>query len=111
MQPSGLGQGLLGQAPGFADFSQPVWAIESRSWNNTRTGLIIKPQKGTRAETVAYWVADDVRYYLAGDAPVDQHLADQLLLPMALAGGGEFVTTAPTPHTLTNIAVIEKNNY
>ncbi|HEY5603326.1 MAG TPA: RNA 3'-terminal phosphate cyclase [Gammaproteobacteria bacterium] len=65
-------------------------------------------QKGVKAETVANRVADDVRYYLAGDAPVDQHLADQLVLPMALAGGGEFVTTSPTLHTLTNIAVIEK---
>ena len=65
-------------------------------------------QKGIRAETVANRVVDEVQYYLSTDAPVDKHLADQLLLPMALAGGGDFVTTTPTQHTLTNIAVIEK---
>ena len=65
-------------------------------------------QKGIRAETVANRVVDEVQYYLSSDAPVDKHLADQLLLPMALADGGEFITTTPTQHTLTNIAVIEK---
>ncbi|MBI5851813.1 MAG: RNA 3'-terminal phosphate cyclase, partial [Planctomycetes bacterium] len=35
------------------------------------------------------------------------HLADQLLLPMALAGGGSFRTTRPTTHTTTNARVIE----
>ena len=65
-------------------------------------------QKGIRAETVANRVADEVLQYLSSGVPVDKHLADQLLLPMALAGGGEFVTSTPTQHTLTNIAVIEK---
>jgi RNA 3'-terminal phosphate cyclase (ATP) len=65
-------------------------------------------QQGIRAETVANSVVDEVQYYLSNDAPVDKHLADQLLLPIALADGGEFVTTTPTQHTLTNIAVIEK---
>ena len=31
---------------------------------------------------------------------------DQLLILMALAGGGSFRTTAPTPHSLTNAEVI-----
>ena len=65
-------------------------------------------QKGIRAETVANSVADEVSYFLSSGVPVDKHLADQLLLPMALAGSGEFVTTKPTKHTMTNIAVIEK---
>jgi len=37
---------------------------------------------------------------------VGVHLADQLLLPMALAGGGSFTTLEPSRHTLTNIEVI-----
>jgi RNA 3'-terminal phosphate cyclase (ATP) len=36
------------------------------------------------------------------------HLADQLLVPMALAGGGSFRTLSPTAHTLTNAAVIHR---
>ena len=44
--------------------------------------------------------------YINGTAPVGMHLADQLLLPMLLLGGGEFITEAPTKHTVTNIDVI-----
>lgn len=44
--------------------------------------------------------------YLNGTAPVGEHLADQLLLPLVLLHGGEFITEAPTKHTVTNIDVI-----
>jgi len=63
--------------------------------------------KGRPAETVAEDVATTVADYLAGTAAVDAHLADQLLLPMALAGGGRFTTSQPTDHTLTNVDIIE----
>ena len=65
-------------------------------------------ERNLTAEAVAACVVDAVRDYLAADAPVGPYLADQLLLPLALAGGGAFVTSAPTQHTATNIAVIEK---
>lgn len=45
---------------------------------------------------------------LTADSLVDEHLADQLLLPMALAGGGSFRTGALSLHTQTNIAVIQQ---
>jgi len=51
---------------------------------------------------------DEARDYLASGAPVGPHLADQLLLPMAMAGGGSFRTVAPTRHALTNIEVLKK---
>lgn len=41
-------------------------------------------------------------------APALVHLADQLLLPMTLAGGGVFHTLSITDHTRTNIALIER---
>ncbi|EDN67699.1 RNA 3'-terminal phosphate cyclase [Beggiatoa sp. PS] len=44
--------------------------------------------------------------YLTADVPVSEYLADQLLLPLALAGKGEFITLTPSLHTLTNIEVI-----
>jgi RNA 3'-terminal phosphate cyclase (ATP) len=65
-------------------------------------------EKGIRAEAVAERVANEARRYLAGTAPVGEHLADQLLLPMALAGGGEFLATAATPHLRSNAAVVER---
>lgn len=60
------------------------------------------------AELVATNLAHEVRAYLAACVPVGPHLADQLLLPMALAGSGSFLTQRPTEHTRTNIEVIEK---
>ena len=46
--------------------------------------------------------------YLEAGAPVGEHLADQLLIPLALAGGGSYTTVTPTPHTTTNIEVVKK---
>jgi RNA 3'-terminal phosphate cyclase (ATP) len=62
---------------------------------------------GVRAEAVAHRLAGEVRGYLQSEAPVGEHLADQLLIPCALAGGGAFRTTEPSLHTRTNAEVIE----
>ncbi len=61
-----------------------------------------------RAERVAGAVARDARAWLEADVPVCPHLADQLLLPMALAGRGRFRTMEPTQHTRTNIWTIQQ---
>jgi RNA 3'-terminal phosphate cyclase (ATP) len=63
-------------------------------------------QRGVRAEDVAARVVREAREYLATDAPVCRHLADQVLLPMAMAGAGSFRTLSPSEHTLTNREVI-----
>jgi RNA 3'-terminal phosphate cyclase (ATP) len=63
-------------------------------------------EKAVRAETVAKHVLDDVREYLISGAAVGEHLADQLMLPMALAGGGGFTTTRLSQHSVTNASVI-----
>ncbi len=65
-------------------------------------------ERGVTAENVAKRTANEARSYLVSDAPVGEHLADQLLLPMSLAGKGMFRTLRPTRHTMTNIEVIEK---
>ena len=65
-------------------------------------------ERGMSAEAVAGHTVGEVRRHLSANVPVGPHLADQLLLPLALAGAGSFVTSAPTEHTRTNIAVIEK---
>lgn len=64
-------------------------------------------EKGTKAEAVADKVVKEVRRYITSGVPVEEHLSDQVLLPMALAGEGEYVTTTPSRHTLTNIDVIK----
>jgi RNA 3'-terminal phosphate cyclase (ATP) len=65
-------------------------------------------ERGVPAEKVAQGVVQEIKNYLSVDAPVGKYLADQLLLPVAIAGRGSFTTLPPTTHTLTNINVIRK---
>lgn len=65
-------------------------------------------QKAVAAEEVAKQLLKQVRAFLASGAAVGEHLADQLLLPMALAGGGSFTASHISQHTLTNASVIER---
>jgi RNA 3'-terminal phosphate cyclase (ATP) len=65
-------------------------------------------ERGLPAEAVAERAVKETRRYLATGAPVGEHLADQLLVPLALAGGGSFVTGPLSSHATTNIAVIER---
>jgi RNA 3'-terminal phosphate cyclase (ATP) len=62
-----------------------------------------------RAEHVAEEACDEMDAYLRTEAALDKHLADQLIIPMALAAGRSVFTTCEvTEHLLTNIAVVEK---
>lgn len=71
-------------------------------------------QHGVKAEAIGKQVAQQVQDYLSvrdasGVAPaVGEHLADQLLLPMALFKGGVFTTTDITQHTRTNTDIIKR---
>jgi RNA 3'-terminal phosphate cyclase (ATP) len=62
---------------------------------------------GLPAETVASRLVESVGKFLDAGAPVGEHLADQLLLPMALAGGGSFFTAPLSSHARTNIEVLK----
>ncbi len=63
-------------------------------------------ERGLRAESVAGEVVRQAQRYLAAGVPVGPCLADQLLLPLALAGGGAYRTLEPTLHTRTQIELI-----
>jgi len=65
-------------------------------------------EHGTSSEKVGRRAAKMMNDFIGNGAAVGRHLADQLLLPMALAGGGRFTTMPPDRHVVTNIAVIEK---
>ncbi|HEV2882435.1 MAG TPA: RNA 3'-terminal phosphate cyclase [Pyrinomonadaceae bacterium] len=78
--------------------------IESEHLTEVFTGI---GERGVRAETVAERASAEARAYLDTDAPVGEHLADQLLIPYALAGGGSYTTGQPSLHTTTNIEVIK----
>jgi RNA 3'-terminal phosphate cyclase (ATP) len=63
-------------------------------------------EKAVRAETVAKKTMQEARDYIATGAAVGEHLADQLMVPFALAGGGRFTTSRVSQHALTNADVI-----
>lgn len=77
--------------------------VESEALTEVFTGF---GMKGVRAEKVAEETVRSVEEYISSGAPVGGRLADQLLIPMALAGGGSFRTVPLTLHTKTNIEVI-----
>jgi RNA 3'-terminal phosphate cyclase (ATP) len=63
---------------------------------------------GKRAEQVADEACLWMERFLSGTGTVDEHLADQLLLPLAFAGGeSRFRTAQVTEHLRSNAAVVE----
>jgi len=75
-------------------------------------------RRGVSSEQVAKSMVKDATAYLNHDAPVGEHLADQLLLPLALSAcepadtpvrrGGSFRTGPLSLHTTTHIDIIER---
>ena len=65
-------------------------------------------RQGVSAEAVAASAAIEALDYLAAPHASGPHLADQLLLPLALGAGGRFTTGPLTDHTQTNIATIQR---
>jgi RNA 3'-terminal phosphate cyclase (ATP) len=63
-------------------------------------------ERGVRAEAVGHKAAKQAKRFINSGAAVEEHLADQLLLPMAISGGGSFTTTPLSSHSMTNIDVI-----
>ena len=68
-------------------------------------------EKTVSAEQVARRLLQEVRDYQAQQAPVGPHLADQLMIPLALAAlqgrMGRYWATELTEHTRTNARTIE----
>jgi len=63
---------------------------------------------GVAAEAVADKAVQEMRHYLAAGVPVGEHLADQLILPLALAGSGAFATLPLSRHATTQIELIPR---
>lgn len=69
-------------------------------------------RQGTSAEKVAKEAVKEAQAYLDSTAPVGQHLADQLLLPLGISAsqgfGGSFRTLELTQHSITHIEVLQQ---
>jgi RNA 3'-terminal phosphate cyclase (ATP) len=65
-------------------------------------------EKNLSAERVAERACAELATYLRSAAPVGEHLADQLLIPMAMAGRGAFITCTVSDHTRSNMQIVER---
>ncbi|WP_371764229.1 RNA 3'-terminal phosphate cyclase [Massilia sp.] len=63
--------------------------------------------KSVTSEQVARQAVQRARRYLMSRAAFDEYLADQMMLPLALAGGGCFTLDEVSMHARTNAQVIE----
>ena len=77
--------------------------LECRS-RNSLAGFSSLGARGKRAEAVGEEAADELIHYYRSGAALDRHLADQIVLYLALAGhDSAFTTEAVTNHLLTNL--------
>jgi len=65
-------------------------------------------EHSVRAERVAERACRAMGEYLRASAPVGEHLADQLLIPLAMAGGGSFRALTLSDHARTNMQVVQQ---
>lgn len=90
-----------------------LWAIFSKNpdeidFNNPiRIGSDTLGERGKKSEQVGKEAAEGLLTEINSKAPVDKHLADNLVPFIALAGG-QIKVSAITSHTLTNIYVCEQ---
>jgi RNA 3'-terminal phosphate cyclase (ATP) len=82
-----------------------LWA----EFENSVAGFTALGERGKPAERVATEAVQDLLDYLHSGAALDQHLADQLVLPLALASGAsQFSTQRVTDHLLTNASLVNQ---
>jgi RNA 3'-terminal phosphate cyclase (ATP) len=64
-------------------------------------------QMGRTAENLGSSAARGILRYLQSQVPVGPHLADQLMLPLAMAGAGSLISLPGDSHFQTNNSVIQ----
>ena len=78
-------------------------------YEQARAGFCALGEKGKPSEQVADEACQALLAHHAQGAALDPHLADQVLLPLALAAGrSEFHTSRVTRHLLTNAHIIQQ---
>lgn len=75
-------------------------------YENTRAGFDALGERGIPAEAVAEQATSSVMEFLSDEAPVDRHLADQLVLPVALSGGLVAIPEV-TDHVSASLDLLE----
>lgn len=93
---------LRGAGPGAGIFLFTQYA-------NVTTGFTAHGRKGLPAEHVAQAACEELLVHHRSGAPADAHLADQVVLAMALAqGSSQVITSRVSQHLLTNAWVVQQ---
>ena len=90
-----------------------LWAIFSHGYdidleNPVRIGADALGEKGKSSETVGIEAAEKLMQEIQSQAPVDSHLADNMIPLLALCKPSSINVSRVTPHTVTNMYVVEK---
>lgn len=88
-----------------AETASPGFALLVALSGETRAGFDALGERGIPAETVADGVVDRVESWLSGAGAVDAYLGDQLVVPLALAGGSVWVPRV-TNHVRTAVDLL-----
>lgn len=91
----------------YTDADSPGSAVVlSAVYEGSRAGVSALGEAGKPSEDVGGEAVEAFRRFDGGPGAVDRHLADQLVVPLALAGG-EVLAPEATAHVETNRAVVE----
>lgn len=91
-----------------------LWAIFSKNKedidenNPIRVGADSLGEQGKKSEIVGQEAAQNLIKEIESKAPADRHLADQMLLFMALIGNSKIMASEITSHCRTNIYTIHQ---
>ena len=93
-----------------AETDCPGFALLVSVGGGARAGFDALGERGLPAEDVADTAVDDCESWLDGPGAVDVHLADQLVVPLALAGGSIRIPQL-TAHVRTNRELVAAFGY
>lgn len=84
-----------------------MWLVARARGDHAATNVFSEiGEHGVSAEQVAESVVNAFTSWRDSKTSVEEHLADQVMLPIALAGEGSFTCSALSLHARTNIEVI-----
>lgn len=92
----------------FKGIGQGIVASATVDSEHHREAFTVLGDPRVRAENVGKRLAGQIKRYLQQRACIDEYLTDQLLLPLALTGGGQFSTRFISEHTRTQINTISQ---
>lgn len=103
------GHAALIETGGIAAADPGSFVFLGVDYGNGRAGFSGLGGRGDEPERVADAAVDGLLEFVRTDAACDPYLADQLVVPLALAAGtSRFTTSRVTPHLVTAVALAQQ---